>query len=612
MSRNRPIDPRSGQPYCHLPADGLVPQSPLPTQGISRRTLLKGAAVAAGGMTLAAAGAGAVGLGNIGGLGGGEARALTGKCLVLYDGEGIYGWIGDVHAKLLTNLLGRFLPGGSGTNSHVRKTISQYQAGDTERYDATFYLGSVFDNKLPEAFKTDVMKTTKPLCWFKYNIHQLAWGAGETAFRQRFGLALYGNVQWGADYNTVMYKGRQVLRNGIDPELSWMDPIDPAKASAVATIYPPADPGRWPIPYITRSGNFWYVADVPFSYISEEDRYMVFADVLFDILGVQYAPTKRALVRIEDVNPESDPADLKRVADYLGGAGVPFSISLIPVYKDPLGIFNDGKPVSTNLSAAKDVISALKYMVSKGGEIVMHGTTHQHGTDANPYNAVSGDDYEFFRVTENADHTLTYVGPITGDSSSWCSGLLNEGKRELQKAGFTPFAFEAPHYAASDVDFKAMASMFGRTYHRALYFQERPVTTKAGTGGGGGGTSLKTKSRTLAPAAAPMGVSAGTTQVPLNFGGQFFPYVIARDIYNQKVIPENLGNIEPLRWPDPVLGPYPTRFAADLIRSAGRNLVVRDAFASFFFHPFWDLKYLSDSVEGIKGLGYSFVKASSL
>ena len=87
---------------------------------------------------------------------------------------------------------------------------------------------------------------------------------------------------------------------------------------------------------------------------------------------------------------------------------------------------------------------------------------------------------------------------------------------------------------------------------------------------------------------------------------------MTRDVYGQKILPENLGNIEPTRWPDPVLGPFPIRLPADIVRSASRNLVVRDAWASFFFHPFLSSSYLADTVAGIKSLGYQFVKASSV
>ena len=46
--------------------------------------------------------------------------------------------------------------------------------------------------------------------------------------------------------------------------------------------------------------------------------------------------------------------------------------------------------------------------------------------------------------------------------------------------------------------------------------------------------------------------------------------------------------------------------------AAQKNLVVRDGFASFFFHPYLDISYLQQTVAGLKAVGYSFVSPSSL
>jgi hypothetical protein len=40
--------------------------------------------------------------------------------------------------------------------------------------------------------------------------------------------------------------------------------------------------------------------------------------------------------------------------------------------------------------------------------------------------------------------------------------------------------------------------------------------------------------------------------------------------------------------------------------------VVRDGFASFYFHPFFDLSMLRETVDGIRALGYTFVSPASL
>ena len=87
---------------------------------------------------------------------------------------------------------------------------------------------------------------------------------------------------------------------------------------------------------------------------------------------------------------------------------------------------------------------------------------------------------------------------------------------------------------------------------------------------------------------------------------QFFPYVV-RDVYGSKVLPENLGSVNPARWHT-----YQSRLPEDIIRAARANLVVRDGFASFFFHPFLDLHYLKTTVRGIRALGYTFVDPASL
>ena len=69
--------------------------------------------------------------------------------------------------------------------------------------------------------------------------------------------------------------------------------------------------------------------------------------------------------------------------------------------------------------------------------------------------------------------------------------------------------------------------------------------------------------------------------------GQYFPYVV-RDVYGWKVLPENLGNYQPVAYNAGV----PVVLAGDLVRFARANRVVRDGFASFFFHPFFDVEIL--------------------
>lgn len=88
--------------------------------------------------------------------------------------------------------------------------------------------------------------------------------------------------------------------------------------------------------------------------------------------------------------------------------------------------------------------------------------------------------------------------------------------------------------------------------------------------------------------------------------GQFFPYAV-NDVYGMKVLPENIGNYEPV-----AVNNNPPRFPADIVENARRNLVVRDGFASFFYHPYYGTQALAQIVDGIKALGYTFVASGSV
>ena len=498
-----------------------------------------------------------------------------GNLLVLHDTAGPFGWLSTLQARLLENLLSRFRrrrPDGTFT-AVERRPVEQYVRGQMARHRATFYLGGTYDNPLPQGFKDDVMASAAPLMWMGYNLHQVALlpdSSPDPAFAQRFGFAYTGQVS-GA-YSMVEYRHAEFTKHldigGAATELGRTHLVDPARAEVVAWARRPSAPAR--VPYIMRGGSFWYVADSPFSFISEEDRYLAFCDVLFDVCGLTRAQTRRGLVRIEDVSGASDPLELRACADACRARDVPFAVALIPEYRDPLGVYNNGQPEMIRLRDAPEVVAALQYMVQQGGEMVMHGFTHQFASVANPYNAVSADDFEFFRVTENPDHTLNFLGAVPGDSTAWALGRLQASRGEMQAVGLTPVAFEAPHYSASAADYAAFVQQFTLCYHRALYFEGE------------------------------------------HFTGQFFPYVIPRDGYGQKLLPENLGNVELLPWPDPQTGPFPRRLPADIIRAAAKNGVLRDAWASFYFHPFLDASYLEETLDGLLDLGYVFQRPSQV
>ena len=509
-----------------------------------------GALGAAGTLTAAAATASGPGVNG--------ATATAASALVLYDSSGEWGWLGEMYATMTANLTSQF-------GSWTAKPVAQYQAGDIARHAATIYVGSTYDEQLPAAFLDDVAAGTKPVVWMYNNIWQL------TNHLPTFA-DTYGWMWSGYDLRAVdgvTYKGVELSRDagngaGIMNYATVGDGVE-VLAKAEAT-------DGTSFPWAVRSRNLTYIGEIPFAYFNEGDRMMVFADLLFDVLAPARAERHRALVRIEDVSPNRDPAQLRAIADYLSSRKVPFAVATIPQFRDPLKVM--GNATQIRLSQRAQVVSALRYMVARGGVIIEHGWTHQYSGVANPYNGVSGDDTEFYRVRENADKTLTWVGPVPEDSPAWHRARLDGAAIDFALAGFAqPKIFEFPHYTASATAYREVAKRFTTRYDRTLYFP---------------------------------GVLTGGTVDHSRIVGQMFPYVV-RDVYGTKVLPENLGNVEPEDWFQ-----YPKKLPADIVRDARRNRVVRDGFASFYFHPFLDISYLKETVEGVQAAGYTFVSPASL
>lgn len=497
----------------------------------------------------------------------------TAPVLILHDSSGPFGWIGGIHARMLANLVGHFdLP--------LRVApVEDYESGDIAQASAVFYLGGTFDNPLPAAFKREVLATTKPVCWFKYNLWQVG-AASPGEFQTRFGFRFDSLDQTG--HFTVTYKGETFGKNPSDPELGRTAILNPSIATAPAWA---CDPGASNcLPYIVRGGNFWYVADTPFSFLGEEDRYVIFADVMHDILGIEHPESHRALIRIEDVAPTFPPERLRGLADMLSAENVPFLVSVIPVYVDPAGHDNNGVPRTVSLSRSPEFQQALRYVISRGGQIVLHGYTHQYDSLPNPYRGVSGEDYEFFRVTLDANGNFAEAHPVPEDSRKWAQSRVSAARRELKRSGLAAVGWSTPHYAASAIDYEVFGVSFAVTIQRVLYFE--------GSGSVGGGFH-----RGRAQQEAISG--------DRRFAGQFFPYVIQRDIYGQKIVPENLGNVDL-----PTLNGATFRQPADLIRVARKQKVVRDGWASAFFHPFLDPGLLRELVRGVKAEGYTYVSLS--
>jgi uncharacterized protein YdaL len=318
-------------------------------------------------------------------------------------------------------------------------------------------------------------------------------------------------------------------------------------------------------------GSLTYIGENPLVYMTEGDRYLAYCDLLFDALAAATPTQHRAFLRLEDIDPTYDANTLKSIADWLKSQNVPFGFQIIPYYLDPLNANNNGSKIT--LQSKPAIVSMIKYMQSKGGVMMCHGYTHQYSNVPNPYSGASGDDCEFYRITMNSNNTLNFQGPVAEDSLAWAQARFTAAKQLYTAAGFAmPQLMTFPSYAASAVDYTAANGFFTAASERRLYFS---------------------------------GLLSGQ---PINYtqlAGQYMPYTV-HDVYNTKVLADTLGGIEPLPYFS-----YPARLPADIIADAQRNLVVRDGWASFFYHTYDNISYLQQTVTGLKGLGYTFVSPTS-
>lgn len=544
---------------------------------------LRAASLNSGGSTSAAMKLAAPGIGTWG-------KPGPATTLVLYDTSGAYGYLGSMYALAAGNLVTHF-------GQVTAEPVTDYKAGQINDFTATIYVGSTYNEAIPTSFLTDVASTTHPVIWAGDNIWQMSGtngSASDTAFEKLYGWNPSNSYFTSTSaFNQVQYKGQDLTR--VDtPGLAspLLDPYmtNPSQVTILANAIadPAVNSGYTTVPWAIRSANLTYIGEIPFSYVSETDRVMAFESILFNALAPNTPSTRRALVRLEDLNAKDSQSQIRAAGALLKKDGIPFSFNIIPQYEDPTGFYNNGTPVSISLPQDPAFITTIHQLLADGGTMVDEGYTHQYSNVPNPYDGVTADDFEFYRAqcatTDSPPYTFAtgncptsdYVieqGPIPGDSAAWATGRIVAAKKEFVAAGLpVPQIFEFPHYAASMVDYQAAAKQYSLFYDRRLYYSASLT----------GGQPNYSYGRVL---------------------GQFFPYTVT-DVYGSTVIPENLGDYEP----NPT-NHSPARFPADFGHEAALNTVIPDAIASFFYDPSYGTNVLTQIISAIQGQGYHFVSA---
>jgi uncharacterized protein YdaL len=549
-----------------------------------------------------------------------SAQAHAQSCVnVLHDeSDGGADKTGSINAIFLANLLGHW------PEYEVRvKPIFDYQAGDADQCNATVYLGSSSDTEVPKTFLSDFFTTTKNIAWVGFGVQQLESNQFATTFGYRVAGALGLDKSKGKTpgfFQNVIYKGKTFAKTFYKEGNAFAGPfeavnyvkLDESADGAAVLADLVHNKSNETKPYILRQQNKFLVADVPFSYIHEGDRYFVFADLLFDVLN---EPAGRAnslaFVRLEDIHAFYEQDLLKATFETLRQNGVPISIAHIPVFADPFNAVGLGATKSPKSALEVDEFVRLVQELKQDDRnaIIWHGTTHQFGRQKNPWSGASGDDYEFWDAVRQR--------PIKGDSVNQVVDRLKLGLQVFDGYGVAPRYWVTPHYQASALDNAVFGRVFPWVVGRVTYY---PSSV-------GSSFVLKPTTKDAAPAwpsvteAGLDEVAAAPNSTPLdrnsrNGEGQLFPYEIYRDIYGQRVIPETLNYLSLSTEEGGTV-----RDVKDMLADAERNAVVRDYWASCFVHPYLfntrenggggafvgDTARLKDLIVGLKQLGFTFV-----
>lgn len=493
--------------------------------------------------------------------------------LVLYTDEGEYASMGELHAVNIANLAGR----------HAEATlaaISAYQAEDRNAHDALIVVNASYTQTVPDALVRDVMESGQDTMWIQYGGYRIDAtptveverpAEPEPEITSSVTASLTAQVGWLAEqvtteaFGEVVYRGEAFEREAESTtSLSRIRITDPDRVEVLAEL---RNAEGETIPWAVRQDNLIYVTESPMPFAGEDDRYLVFADILSRMLVPDLPQTRHALLRIEDIGPEADPVTLRELTASLEALEIPFSATVYDTFRDPNGHFSNGHAREFGLIDRPHLTRALRDMVRARGTLIMHGHTHQHGSMANPHYGTSGGDYEFFRAGLDQVGHFRLIGPLENDAPEDWDARLQTALANWQDAGLPrPWAHTVPHYAATVSAYDALGSHFPVRFERVLYFA---------------------------------GEAHGEPDYSSRYTDQFFPYPV-RDIRGDVILPETLGN-----WAMP--GSIHGRSAEDMLASARRNLVLRDAWAGFFYHWYLPPDQLEVLVTGLEEMGYVFV-----
>lgn len=200
---------------------------------------------------------------------------------------------GLLYANILIKLLEQFP-----NYQRLVSPIQLYKSQDIEKCQVSFYIGSDFYARIPPSFYRDFSSTQKTVVWMGYSFWNLGYDLDFLFGYQYQGLTGFNPFyldQEGlpAFFKEVLYKNQSFPKTGTFDRRNpsqFMAPYEVARL--VQTAPGLSEVLAWSrhsltqemIPWALRAQRKYIISEVPFSYLRENDRHLVLADLLFDIL----------------------------------------------------------------------------------------------------------------------------------------------------------------------------------------------------------------------------------------------------------------------------------------------------------------------------------------
>lgn len=206
-------------------------------------------------------------------------------------------------------------------------------------------------------------------------------------------------------------------------------------------------------------------------YLSCESLFNPMGNLLSEVLHDLYSKNAqhKIYLRLEDIHPKTDPDTLLEIAKYLKKEHVPYMAVVIPEYT------NQKTKQTLHLADSPKLVKTLQYMQANGGSIVLHGYKHQYRSQE------TGEGFEYWDVKNDRPILQRPNDKITSDSITkeglayehqYILNSIRQGVQQLVAHKLYPLAFEAPHYAMSQMGYDILAK------HFSTYIGQAQLTDK--------------------------------------------------------------------------------------------------------------------------------------